>query len=76
MTPLLVDCAGRGGLTQFANQLVESSGAKDHQGSSDHIAGIAKSVGHFPWNHNHRTLSSAKTRSARLGLSTSMKAMA
>ena len=54
MTPLLVHCAGDGGVTHLGNQLVESSGAKNHQGPSDHIASIAKSVGHIPWNHDHR----------------------
>ena len=55
MALLLVKRSGCGGLTHLANQLVESSGTKNHQGSSRHVAGIAKLVWHISWNHDQRT---------------------
>jgi hypothetical protein len=42
---LLVQGFRAGGGAHLLTQLVESAGAKDHQGASRHLAGVAKLVG-------------------------------
>src|SRR5712692_2277955 len=69
----LLNGSGGGGLTHLAQQLVESSGTKDHQSPGGRVAGIAKLVGHISRNHDHRTRFGRKPFIASLELVSSFK---